>query len=187
MKKVISIALAAVAVHATPAMAQTVASGTVNVSGSVNGKCTALNPISGSITLNELALADGTVDSAFSSQTGGLSRSFSIVCTSANVKIAVSSDALNNTTDSSTAGGYTGRVQYTSTLSANKAGGGTATAIYTTADVLPAATETLLGDRLLNSPNNLTVTVSNGDTTNLGDVLKAGSYTSTITITVSPA
>lgn len=186
MKKFATIAIAAAAVVATPAAAQTVATGTVDVSGSVAGKCTALTPITGSITLNELALADGTINSAFSNQTGGLSRSFTVICTSANVSISVSSDALNNATDNTTAGGYTGRVHYTSTLSANKAGGGTASAIYTSADVLPAETTTALADRLHNSTDNLTVTVSNGTTTNTGDVLKSGAYSSTITITVSP-
>lgn len=185
MKKIAPIAMAAAAIFAAPAMAQN-ASGTVQVGGSVAGKCSALTPITGSITLNELALANGTVDGAFSSQTNGLSRAFSVVCTSANVAITVSSDALNNATDATTLGGYTGRVHYTSTLSADKAGGGTATAAYTTADSLPLASTSPLGSRLANAANNLTVTVSAGHTTNAADLLKAGSYTSTIAITVSP-
>lgn len=187
MKKAILIGLlASVAAFASPAMAQTVASGTVGVTGSVAGKCTAQSPITGSITLNELAKTDGTVDGTFSSQTGGLSRSFYVVCTSANVSITVSSDALNNQTDSTTGGGYTGRVHYTSTLTAQKAGGGTATATYTTADVLPAASTTALADRLKNVNPNITVAVSSGTTTSATDVLKQGSYVSTISITVTP-
>lgn len=185
MKKIAYIAFAAAAVIATPAMAQN-ATGTVGVTGSVGGKCTAMTPITGSITLNELAKADGTVDSAFSSQSGGLSRSFTVICTSANASITVSSDALNNSTDSSSGGGYTGRVHYTSTLVANKAGGGTAQAVYTTADVLPTASTTVLGDRLANAVNNITVTVSNGTTAAAGNLLKAGAYSSTINITVAP-
>lgn len=186
MKKIAAIALFAAGLTAAPAMAQTVATGTVNVSGSVAGKCTALTPITGAITLNELALSGGTVNGAFSNQTGGLSRTFTVICTGANTSITVSSDALNNASDNTTGGGYTGRVHYTSTLTANKASGGTASAVYTTADTLPAATTTSLGDRLQNGPNNVTVAVSNGTTTNATDVLKAGAYSSTITITVSP-
>lgn len=185
MKKFAALALLATAAIATPAMAQS-ASGTIQVTGTVPGKCTAITPITGTITLNDISTSTGTVLSSFSNQTGGLSRSFTVVCTSANASISVSSDALNNATDSSTGGGYTGRVHYTSTLSANKAGGGTATAVYTTADVLPAATTTALADRLAVGANNVTVAVSNGTTTNSGDVLKAGSYSSTIAITVAP-
>lgn len=185
MKKFAALALLATAAIATPAMAQS-ASGTILVTGMVPGKCTALTPISGTITLNDLSTTTGTVNSAFSAQTGGLSRSFTVVCTSANASISVSSDALNNATDNTTGSGYTGRVHYTSTLDANKAGGGTATAIYTSADILPAATTVALGDRLAAGANNITVTVSNGTTTNSGDVLKAGSYSSTIAITVAP-
>ncbi len=185
MKKIVYTAMVVTALAASPAMAQN-ATGTVQVSGSVESKCTASTPITGSITLNELALASGKVDPAFSSQSGGLSRSFTVVCTSANVAISVSSDALNNSTDNTTLGGYTGRVHYTSTLTANKAGGGVATAVYTTTDTLPAATTTPLGDRLANAADNITVTVSNGTTTNANDVLKAGGYGSTIAITVAP-
>jgi hypothetical protein len=185
MRKIASIALAAAAAIATPAMAQN-ASGTVQVGGSVLGKCSAITPITGSITLNELALADGTVNTTFSNQTGGLSRSFTVICTSANVSISVSSDALNNGADQTTGGGYTGQVHYTSTLTANKAGGGSASAVYTSAAVLPAATTTPLADRLQNGASNVTVTVSNGHTANSADLLKAGSYSSTISITISP-
>jgi hypothetical protein len=185
MKKIVALALLATAAIATPAMAQS-ASGTIQVTGVVPGKCTALTPITGTITLNDISTATGTVLSAFSNNAGGLSRSFTVVCTSANASISVSSDALNNASDASTGGGYTGRVHYTSTLSANKAGGGAATAVYTTADVLPAATTTPLADRLAVGANNVTVAVSNGTTTNSGDVLKAGNYSSTITVTVAP-
>ncbi len=185
MKKIAYIAMAAAAMAATPAMAQS-ASGSVAVTGWVGGKCTAQTPIAGAIDLGDLATSAGLINSTFSANVGGLSRSFSVICTSANVNITVSSDALNNSTDSTTGGGYTGRVHYTSTLTANKASGGTASAVYTTADVLPAATTTALGGRLQNATNNLTVTVSNGTTTNSGDVLKSGNYSSTILITVSP-
>lgn len=145
MNKKLFIAVAASACVATPALAAP-ASGTVDVTGSVASKCTTAAGISGTITLGELALDDGKVDTAFSSNTGGLSRSFTVRCTAASVQISVNSNALTHASDASTANGYTGTVHYTSTL-----------------------------------------TVSNGHTTNAGDLLKAGtSYTSTITISVSP-
>ena len=185
MKKILTLALLASAAIATPAMAQS-ASGTVLVTGTVAGKCTAITPITGTINLGELANSSGTIISAFTNNVGGLSKSFTVICTSANVSITVSSNALANTADATTGSGYTGTVHYTSTLTANKAGGGSASAAYTTATVLPAATTTLLADRLANSANNVTVTVSNGTTTGATDLLKQGTYNSTITITVAP-
>ncbi len=186
MKKITTLALLAAAAIATPAMAQT-ASGTVAVTGTVAGKCTAAPAITGTITLGELANSGGTIISGFTNNTGGLSRSFNVVCTGANASITVSSNNLTNSADATTANGYTGTVHYTSTLTAQKAGGGAdASAVYTSADVLPAATTTSLADRLKNGLNNVTVTVSNGTTTNATDLLKAGSYGSTISITVSP-
>ena len=78
-------------------------------------------------------------------------------------------------------------MHYTSTLTAQKAGGGAdASAVYTSADALPVATTVSLADRLKNAANNVTVTVSNGATTNATDLLKSGTYNSTITITVAP-
>lgn len=186
MKKILTLALLATAATATPAFAQTSATGTVQVIGTVPGKCTAITPISGTINLGDISTPSGTVLSAFSNNIGGLSRSFTIVCTSANASITVSSDSLSNATDSTTGGGYTGTVHYTSTFTANKSGGGVATAVYTSADILPAATTVALADRLASGTNNVTVAVSNGTTTNSGDVLKQGSYSSTITLTVSP-
>ena len=186
MKKILTLALLASAAIATPALAQS-ASGTVAVTGTVAGKCTAITPITGTITLGELANSAGTVISGFTNNTGGLSRSFTVICTSSNASITVSSTNLVNSADATTANGYTGTVHYTSTLTAQKAGGGAdASAVYTSADALPTATTVSLADRLKNAANNVTVTVSNGATTNATDLLKAGTYNSTITITVAP-
>ena len=186
MKKILTLALLASAAIATPALAQS-ASGTVAVIGTVAGKCTAITPITGTITLNEMANSAGTVISGFTNATGTLTRSFSVICTSSNASITVSSTNLVNSADATTANGYTGTVHYTSTLTAQKAGGGAdASAVYTSADALPTATTVSLADRLKNAAKNVTVTVSNGATTNATDLLKAGTYNSTITITVAP-
>ena len=187
MRKILTLVLLATTAIATPAMAQTSASGTVAVTGTVAGRCTASPAITGTIALGELTNTAGKIDSAFPNTTTGLSKSFSVLCTSANASITVSSTNLVNSTDATTLNGYTGTVHYTSTLTAQKAGGGAdASAVYTSADTLPAATTTLLADRLKNAANNVTVVVSNGTTTNAGDLLKQGTYGSTITITVAP-
>lgn len=191
MKKfVLLAAVASAAAIASPAVAQS-ATGSVTVTGSVADKCFAITPISDTITLGELALQTGTnagtIDSAFSSNTGGLSRSFTVRCTTTTPSITVSAIPLTISGNAGTAADYTGTVHYTSTLTAQKAGGGAdASAAYTTADTLPAATTTAVGDRLKNAANNVTVTVSNGSTTDGTDQLKAGSYSGTISITVAP-
>ena len=183
MNKMILAALAASsALIAVPAAAQS-ASGTVNVTGSVQAKCTAITPITGTITLNELALANGTVDSAFSSNTGGLSRTFTVRCTSANPGLSVTSVPL--TTTSTGTPGYTGTVHFTSTLNVAKAGGGNATVVDTSN--VAAATTGSVGDRLANSNDNVVIAISNGNTTNAADLLEAGSYTGSIAITISPS
>jgi hypothetical protein len=185
MKKMIIAALTATSAFiAMPAAAQPVAaSGTVNVTGSVQPKCTAITPIEGTITLNELAVANGTVDSAFSNNSGGLSKSFTVRCTSANPGLSVTAAPL--TTTSTGTPGYTGTVHYTATLTAAKAGGGNATVIDTSN--VAAATTGSVTDRLANSNDNVSIAISNGNTTNGADLLEAGSYTGTIAITVSPS
>lgn len=185
MKKIAFLAVVATAAIASPAMAQS-ATGTVQVTGSVAAKCTITSPAPAAITLNELALADGTVNNTFSNTTGGLTRNFTVKCTSGSPTVAVSSTQLNNTTDSTTGGGYTGQVQYTSTVVADKSTTGTVTTSYTTLAALPAASSVSVGVPLKNAADNVRVTVSNGTTTNTGDLLKSGSYTSTITVVVSP-
>lgn len=186
MKTILACGVAlGLAAFATPAAAQS-ASGNVNVTGTVGAKCTTATPISGTITLNELAQTDGTVDGAFTSQTGGLTRSFTVRCTAANVKIEVAATPLTIAGDAGTLNGYTGTVHYSSTMVADKASGGLASATYVTADVVAPTASDTLGDRLKNAADNVRVTVSNGYTTNATDLLKAGSYAGVVTLTVSP-
>ena len=184
MKKLLILAAAASTMAiAAPAAAQTVANGTVDLTGTVQAKCTAAD-FTDAINLGELALTDGTVDSAFSGNSN-LTRAFSIKCTAGNVRIGVVADPLEEATDETTGDGYTGTVHYTATVVADKAGSGTATADYATlTDTLEETAD--LGDRLKNAADNIRVTVSNGVTSNTGDLLKAGSYSGQIRISVSP-
>jgi hypothetical protein len=182
MKKTLfAVLVAASAMAATPAVAQS-ASGTVGVTGSVSAKCTASTEIAGTIALGELARASGTVDSAFSNASGGLTRSYTVKCTSATPHIAV--DASPLTTTSSGAAGYTGTVHYTATVTANKAGGGSESVAHTTNAAAPAAKA--VGARLANAESNITVGVANGFTGTASDMLEAGNYTAAIKVSVSP-
>ncbi|MDQ0251910.1 hypothetical protein ACCC88_11040 [Sphingomonas sp. Sphisp140] len=185
MKKLLFTALlAGSAFAAVPAAAQSV-SGNVTVTGTVAAKCTSAGGLNGSINLGELAVADGKVNPTFSGNVGGLSRSFTVTCTSANPQISVDASALVNSAIVSPTAGYTNTVHYTATMAASKAGGGTTSAIDTSNVV--GATTALVGDHLANTASNITVTVSNGNTTNATDMLEAGNYSGVIALTVSPS
>ena len=181
MKKLILLAVPA-ALVASPAFAQS-ATGSVGVSGVVSGRCAALTPITGNFNLGELAQNDGTVDSAFSNHVDPLSKQFTIVCTSADAQVTIEATPLDNTGDNTTGSGYTGRVHYTATTVFQRVSG-THTYIHNTkvGGVLSAP----LGGRLAATPNNVTLSVSNGSTDNTGDQLKAGNYSGAITITDAP-
>ncbi|MBB4098704.1 hypothetical protein [Sphingomonas kyeonggiensis] len=185
MKKFLFTALlAGSAFAAVPAAAQSV-SGNVTVTGTVAAKCTSAGGLNGAINLGELANADGKINSTLSGNIGGLTRSFTVTCTSANPQISVDASALVNSAILTPTTGYTNTVHYTATMAASKAGGGTTSAIDTSNVAGP--TTALVGDHLANSPNNIVLTVSNGNTTNAADMLEAGSYSGVIALTVSPS
>jgi phage-related minor tail protein len=185
MKKLLFTALlAGSALAAVPAAAQSV-SGNVTVTGTVAAKCTSAGGQNGSINLGELAVADGKVNPTFSANVGGLSRSFTVTCTSANPQISVDATALVNSAIVTPTAGYTNTVHYTATMVASKAAGGTTSAIDTSN--VAGATTALVGDHLANAPNNIVLTVSNGNTTTATDMLEAGDYSGVIALTVSPS
>jgi hypothetical protein len=184
MKKIAILAAAAAAVVGTPAFAQA-ASGTVVVNGTVAAKCTATDPISGTIALGELAKADGTVDKALAGATNGLSRNFTVRCNGTNPKLSVEARSLVNAAATNSPNGYTNTVDYTAKLAAKGAKGGT-TAI-SDLSLNAGATTGLLGDRLAAEANNVTLTISDGITSNSTAILEAGTYTGSVEIVISPA
>lgn len=181
MNKLLLLAIPA-ALVATPAFAQ--AAGSVGVTGVVGGRCSALTPITGTFDLGELSLTNGTVDTAFSNHVSPLSKSFTIVCTSADANVSISATPLDNSGDNTTAGGYTGRVHYTATTVFQRVSG-THTYIYGTTNA-GGTLAAPLGGRLANQADNVTLSVSSGRTDNSGDLLKQGTYNGVINITVSP-
>ena len=168
---------------AAPAFAQ--ASGSVDVSGTVAAKCSAVTPISGSITLGELAKADGTVDPAFASNTGGLSRTFTIKCNGANPKLTVEAKPLVNAAATNSPNGYTNTVHYTATVVATTAKGTNAT--VADQSLSSGATSGQVGDRFAATSNNLQLTVGSGLTSDSTAILDAGTYAGKVEITVAPA
>lgn len=184
MKKFALSALALTsALIAGPAFAQT--SGTIDISGTVAGRCTAITPISGNITLGELAKSNGVVDSALASNTGGLSRSFTIRCNGANPQLSVNAKPLVNAAISAITPGYTNTVHYTAALSAAGAKGSTTT--VTDLSSAAGATTGLIGDRLNAGSNNVTLAISNAATADSTAILEAGSYAGSVDVIISPA
>ncbi|MEN3748255.1 hypothetical protein TPR58_13850 [Sphingomonas sp. HF-S3] len=184
MKKLVLAALVVgSAFAAAPAFAQ--ASGSVDVSGTVSARCSAITPINGSITLGELAKSDGTVDPAFSSNTGGLTRNFTIKCNGANPKVSVDAKPLVNAASGPSPNGYTSTVHYTATVVALGAGGGSTS--VSDQSLSSGATSGQIGDRLAAVSNNLSLTVGSGLTTDSNAMLDAGAYAGKVEITVAPA
>lgn len=183
MKKlVLSALMIGSAFAAAPAFAQ--ANGSVDVTGTVAARCSAVTPISGSITLGELAKADGTVDAAFSGNTGGLSRNFTIKCNGANPKVSVEAKPLVNAAATNSPNGYTNIVHYTATVVAMGAKGGTAT--VADQSINSGATSGQVGDRLAAVSNNIALTVGTGVTSEATAILDAGTYAGKVEITVAP-
>lgn len=186
MKKLMIAVLAATTTaFAVPAAAGTESvSGTIDLTGTVAGKCTAAGGLDASIDLGELAVADGTINSAFSANSGGLTRTFTVTCTSANPQLSVDASPLVNAAVVTPTAGYTNTVNYTATMAAAKASGGTAS-VADTSNVA-GATTTLVGDHLANAAGNVAVTVSSGNTT-IGALLEAGTYNGSIAVIVAPS
>jgi hypothetical protein len=185
MKKIILASLAiGTALCATPAFAQS-ASGLVTVGGTVASKCTAAaGNLNETITLGELANSSGTVASDFPANSGGLSRSYTVKCTSGAPHISVDASPLVNSAITTATTGYTKTVHYTATLTAVRAVGAPVQAADTSNAT--GATTAAVGSHLANAANNVTIAISNGNTTTATDLLEAGSYSGSIAIIVSP-
>ncbi|HEY3811684.1 MAG TPA: hypothetical protein VGL66_00540 [Caulobacteraceae bacterium] len=193
MKRILFAAAAIAALGmSTHAFAQT-ATGTITVTGTVTGSCSVVtggsgNAFGGTIALGELDdTTTGYLQTGLEGATpvSGATQSFQINCNSGNPTVALSATRLS-TTGSST-GGYSANIDYTADVTAAKAGGGTTLYHYTTAASLPVASSGQLGDRLANTPANIVVdarsfAAENGATS----ILDAGSWSSTITVVISP-
>lgn len=183
MKKLLLSALVlGSAFGATPVFAQ--AAGSVDVTGTVAARCSAVTPITGSITLGELAKADGTVDPSFAGNTGGLSRNFTVRCNGANPKITVDAKPLVNAAATNSPNGYTNTVHYTATLVATGAKGGTTP--VADQSLTSGATSAQVGDRLAATSNNVTLTVGSGMTADSAAILDAGTYAGKVEVTIAP-
>ncbi len=196
MKKIILLAMAASTVAiATPAAAQV--SGTVEVTGTVVGRCSVVAPggnstgtFTGAIPLGNLDEADGTLAAGLEGTTSaapaGVPVEARIVCNSANTNISVNAGKLSNTATADA--GYSNDIDYTAELEVNTASTGLQYAKYNTLTPVAADHTKTVGRIAAGSANNVKVRAyalaSEGSPTNL---LVAGNYASTITVTINPA
>jgi len=189
MKAFALIVAAATVLVAGPAAAQTVspqnATGTIAVSGVVTSKCAADPSLDESIDLGELALRDGTVDPAFAGNVGGLSRTFTVNCTSPNPSLSVEALPLLNAAIVTPSPGYTNKVDFEATLDVERAILGVVS--LTDPSSAPGPTTGSVGDHIGFLRNNVHVTVSNGSTADPAAHLEAGNYSGSILISIAAA
>ena len=180
---------AALAAASSPASAQSV-SGTVTINGTVGEKCIVTdagddpNPdFGGIVDLGALDDTDGTLrtiaDINASSDLNNLG--FRVVCTTATPTVAVSASPMVNA--ATAPAGYANTVHFTADANFSVVGGTDTYQVITDATATNGGT---LSNRLATGPDNVQVDLSGFHTPAVTDVLVAGNYTGSVSITISP-
>jgi hypothetical protein len=168
------------------ALAQQV-TGTINLTGSVAGRCSVLGggqAFSETINLGELSGNDGRLRADLTDASPDAVRSFSLVCTSATPRVRLSATRLS--TGTTAPAGYANNIDFTAQVAVLQASGSPPSITYTTASSLPAPTDVQLTAPLANAADNVTLRIYSFGTP-AGALLVAGAYTSVILITISPS
>ena len=170
MRKLILLS-APLALMASPAMAQsTSVTGTVDINGSVAGRCMFTVP-SKTISLGEISLAaDGKLDV---SRVNGRNETLTGWCNNTTASMTVTSTALTNSTTAPT--GFDNRVDYTATA---VTGSTSANDTSLTAGAGAASNVGLF-------TGNIVVTLSNASSPTNG-LMVAGTYTGNVVVTLTP-
>lgn len=183
--------LAIAAAAASPAAAQSV-SGTVTINGTVGEKClvtdTGADPntdFGGIIDLGDLDDTDGTLRSIGTiNASGNLGNlGFRVVCTTATPHVSVTAEPMVNSSATAVTG-YANTVHFTADANFAVIGGTNSYQVVTDATATRSGTLTA---RLATGDDNVQVNLSNFHTPLATDVLTAGDYTGTVSITISPS
>lgn len=169
------IAIASLAMIASPAMAQTAdVTGTVSIDGSVAGRCLFTTP-NATISLGELALggADSSAGKLDASKVNGETATLTGWCNNAAATISVEAFPLLNSASSAT--GFENRIDYTATASANDA----------SPDDSSASAGAGQAETLGLYAGDIEVALSDAATPN-GGLLVAGNYTGSVVVTLTP-
>ena len=171
MRKLMFLAIPAV-LAASPAFAQSSAvTGTVNIDGSVAGRCTFTLP-SVTLSLGELSLAsNGKLDT---SKVNGKTATLTGWCNNTAATMSVTTTQLTTATAAPT--GFDNRVDYTATATANSA---SASDTSLTAGAGTASTVGLF-------TGNILVTLSAASSPSNG-LMVAGGYTGNVVVTLTPS
>ena len=169
MRKLMFLAIPAV-LAASPAFAQTAVTGTVNIDGSVAGRCMFTLP-SATISLGEISLAsNGKLDVA---KVNGKTATLTGWCNNTAATMSVTTTQLTNGTTPPT--GFDNRVDYTATAVANAA------IAADSSLVAGAGTASTVGL----FTGNVVVTLTAASSPNTG-LMVAGGYTGNVVVTLTP-
>lgn len=186
-----AIVVATLGLAASPAFAQST-SGTINITGSVEGKCTvAGGSYVDTVALAELSDANGTLRSDLATTTAAtpaFSKSFTVACTGANVGVAVTSTAVSNSGVSAPSG-YANAIDFTGRAAVQLvSAGGSSTLNVDDASNVAAATSASAGAGayLANAAGNVTISGYAFNTPS-NAILVAGSYAGQVVVNLTPA
>lgn len=185
MKKIVLLALAASTVAvATPAAAQTV-TGTINLTGSVAPKCFVV-PGNGStfgetVAFGELAQASGVLRTDLATSFG--TKTYSVLCTTANPNISVDSTSLATTAPAAT--GYDNSIDFQASVVLTTTGTNNGPFLNDSSNA--ALASTAVGSRLANGSGNIAISTSNYRTNAVTDLLVADpTYVGSIVVVIAP-
>jgi len=166
------------------------ATGTIDVRGTVAGRCSFASTsgggstFTGAIDLGELAAADGTLRPDLQTPTvPGKQVSFGVTCNTGAPSVELKSTRLQMGVGAPPSG-YANVIDFTTTADITTTGGATPVN-YTTAASPPAPTTVILTNPLSNLANNVMVRV-HSFATSPGAILTSGAYNALITITIRP-
>lgn len=183
--------VALAAATASPAWAQSV-SGTVTINGTVGEKCIVTDAgddpntdFGGIVDLGALDDTDGTLRSiaAISASSDLANLGFRVVCTTATPSVSVTAAPMVNASATAPTG-YANTVHFTADANFSVVGGTDSFQVVTDGT---ATNGGALSNRLATGPDNVQVDLSNFHTPAATDVLTAGTYTGTVSITISPS
>lgn len=180
-------AAAAVLMAFTPSAFAGDVSGQVDVLGSVAPSCSVTTALVGGINLNELARADGRLDTTKTGAAGP----FTVMCNSSTPTIALSAQSLVGALNPPDPATYTNVVNYTAHLLVTETVSSETFNAASQNNASPATTTATLANPISGAANNVSVSVDTLSSN--GGILTAGGYGSTgggagglISITIAP-
>lgn len=186
----LSAAVAAIALTAAPAFAQSVVNGDVDVTGTVAPRCTVIgggegNTLAATINLGELTQTNGTLRANLAANTpvGPATVQFTIVCTQSNPTVTLDAQELINADVATAPSGYAKTLDYTADLSL-AAASGSPFQLSNATSAAPASQSS--GVAVAAGANNVSVSVRSFSARE-GSLLTAGTYNGQVIFSIGPS